>query len=66
MAVNRQGIGTYVYVLSYTHWILSLKIICIYRHISDIWLIFTRLRAGEAVCRAGSNLCGITVSIMRL
>ena len=35
-------------------------------YICDSWLKFTRLRAGEAVCRSGSNLCEITVSIMRL
>ena len=52
MVVNPQGIGIYVYML--------------WAYISGSWLKFTRLRAGEAVCRAGSNIREIAVSIMRL
>ena len=38
----------------------------IYGHIYLIFDLFTLLRAGEAVRRAGGNLYGIAVSIMRL
>ena len=72
VAISPQGIGIYVYVPSYTRWILSLRIIivCIYIYIyvcmSYNWLKITRLRAVEAVRRAGGNLYGIAVSIVRL
>ena len=33
MAVSPQGIGIYIYVLSYTRWILSLRIIIVCIHI---------------------------------